>query len=133
MGEGQSRKKKVTLPDPWIIWEVQMEWLREFEEGIASSTDFRHGHIRAEDGHLRIEDIYTPPRMVIYELRADIYAALKTEINQPLRTDLYEPKTGSNESPLGIVCRPWISGRREGGKSGEGGAKQGKGGAERRG
>ena len=65
LGEGRSRTKKITLPDPWIPWDVQMEWLRDFEEGIARITGFRNerhrngvenGQRRAEDERQRIAD-----------------------------------------------------------------------------
>ena len=46
------QRTKIILPDPWIPWDVQMECLRDFEEGIARSTDFRNGYRRAANGQL---------------------------------------------------------------------------------
>jgi len=54
LGEGRSRTRKtITLLDPWTPWDVQMEWLRDFEEAIARSADFRNSQCAVEDEHRR--------------------------------------------------------------------------------
>jgi len=126
LGKGAAgRGREVTLPDPWIPWDVQMKWLRDFEEGTPEVRTFG-------------TDIDVPPRTVITYTppMPDIYTALpikdicdlltrtgytppKTDICHPSRksiygapkTDLCEPKTECNELLLGTVCRPSISAR----------------------
>jgi len=51
----RGRMERPILLDPWVEWGDQIEWLQEFEEGIARSTDFWNGHRQSavENGVLR--------------------------------------------------------------------------------